>query len=119
MVGAVGIEPITQSNSTAPEHRRAALLRRVCKGHVTRTLSKFSLGIFAEVGFVPLPHEVHQHKILAPQRIPQGRTQHPVPQQFVPAVANCFFRTCSVEVARSVLDIRSGLAQFVVPLRWV
>jgi hypothetical protein len=28
----VGIEPITQSNSTAPEHRRAALLRRVCKG---------------------------------------------------------------------------------------
>ena len=32
MVGAVGIEPITQSNSTAPEHRRAALLRRVCKG---------------------------------------------------------------------------------------
>jgi hypothetical protein len=25
MVGAVGIEPITQSNSTAPEHRRAAL----------------------------------------------------------------------------------------------
>ena len=32
MVGAVGIEPITQSNSAAPEHRRAALLRRVCKG---------------------------------------------------------------------------------------
>jgi hypothetical protein len=27
-----GIEPITQSNSAAPEHRRAALLRRVCKG---------------------------------------------------------------------------------------
>src|SRR5436853_6671492 len=32
LVGAVGIEPITQSNSAAPEHRRAALLRRVCKG---------------------------------------------------------------------------------------
>ena len=28
----MGIEPITQSNSTAPEHRRAALLRRVCEG---------------------------------------------------------------------------------------
>jgi hypothetical protein len=35
MVGAVGIEPITQSDSAAPEHRREALLRRVCKGHVT------------------------------------------------------------------------------------
>jgi len=29
LVGAVGIEPITQSNSAAPEHRRATLLRRV------------------------------------------------------------------------------------------
>ena len=30
----------------------------------------------------------------------------------------CFFRTCSVEVARSVLNIGPGLAQFVLPLRW-
>ena len=41
----------------------------------TSTLSKFSLGIFAVVGFVPLPHEVRHvfsHFVDEPPSIAQG-----------------------------------------------
>jgi hypothetical protein len=52
MVGAVGIEPITQSNSAAPEHRRAALLRRVCKGHDHPRLGAAEQPIGCRVGTI-------------------------------------------------------------------
>jgi DNA invertase Pin-like site-specific DNA recombinase len=44
----VGIEPITHSNSRAPEHRRAAQVRWVCNGH-QHSNGRLILGIFASI----------------------------------------------------------------------